>query len=117
MADKPSLPVVLLVDDNADLLAVVEALLAAKGHPVRTAPNANAALALLEEDEDIAVLLTDVVMPGMNGVELAREALRLHPQLKIILASGFPQGVDAAASGYAFVKKPYSYEDLKPLIS
>jgi YesN/AraC family two-component response regulator len=61
-------------------------------------------------------MLTDVVMPGMSGVELARRAQELRPSLKVILASGYSGPTHAGAGGrlegYAFLPKPYKLADI-----
>ena len=84
-----------------------------------TAGDAPAALAVLRRERGIDILFSDIVMPrGMNGVELARTALRLRPQLRVLLASGYPmsalsatQGI-SADTGFAFLSKPYRGAEL-----
>ncbi|HEV8032691.1 MAG TPA: response regulator, partial [Stellaceae bacterium] len=63
---------------------------------------------------EIDVLFTDIVMPrGMNGVELAREARRLRPKVRVLLASGYPASVLAADHGeFGFLGKPYRRAEL-----
>ena len=70
------------------------------------------ALAILRRTPDIDVLFSDVVMPGMSGVELAQQARRIWPGLRIILASGYTAlgSAEAQSSGEQFqrIAKPYS---------
>src|SRR5205085_11615507 len=74
---------VLVVEDEPEVLDVTVEMLRALGYEVLTAPDGRSALEVLRRDPDIDVLFTDIVMPrGMNGLELAREAQRLRPQLR-----------------------------------
>jgi CheY-like chemotaxis protein len=70
-----------------------------------------------EATPDVDLLFTDVIMPGgMTGLDLAREARKLRPELKVLLTSGFAeeslQGVDRAAEAIGFLGKPYRRHDL-----
>ena len=83
---------VLAVEDNPDVRRVVAAQLAELGYAVIEAAHGEAGLEILKRGEAIDILFTDVVMPGgMTGYELARAARRLCPDLKVLLASGFPK--------------------------
>jgi CheY-like chemotaxis protein len=82
---------VLLVEDDVDVRDSTADLLTTFGFEVVTAHEAREALSILGRDAAIAVLLSDISMPGgMNGAELAVEARRAHPDLKVLLASGYP---------------------------
>jgi len=81
---------ILIVDDEKDLLELAEEALQELGYKVHTAENARQALKCLSEETDIQLLFSDVVMPGgVNGFELAEQALAKNPKLKILLTSGF----------------------------
>jgi PAS domain S-box-containing protein len=108
---------VLVVEDEPDLLAVAAELFEHIGYRVLRASNGAEALALLESEPGIALLFSDVMMPGgMNGVELAKAGRARIPDLKVLLASGYPvqalrkkhEGIDE----FAFVAKPYRLTDL-----
>ena len=79
---------VLVVDDDADVLEALSAALAAMGHVVESAPGGLAALAVLDRVHDIELLLTDVVMPGLHGFNLARMALMRKPDLRVLYFTG-----------------------------
>jgi PAS domain S-box-containing protein len=108
---------VLLVEDEQDLLEVAAELVRSIGYDVVTATNGSDALAMLDRHPAINILFTDVIMPnGMNGIELARSAKQKNPNLKIVLASGYPLPALAAEHGnldeYEFMNKPYKLADL-----
>lgn len=106
----------LLVDDDPDLLEITFELLTAYGFDVISAASAEAALGILQKSQDIEILLSDVVMPGMSGLQLAYKARELHPQLKIILVSGYPNPAIDSGHGYLgdfeFLEKPYRVEQV-----
>ena len=109
----------LVVDDQDDVLEMAVALFDNLGYHVLSARNGEDALAILRREPHIVVLLSDVVMPGMNGVELARHARTLAPRTKIILASGY--AADALNDGNGienieFISKPYSVAQLLKLL-
>ncbi|MBL6459196.1 PAS domain S-box protein [Belnapia sp. T6] len=105
---------VLLVEDNNQVGDFARQMLEDFGYVATWAPNAKAALELLEEDASrFNVVFSDVVMPGMNGVELAKEIRQRWPELRIILTSGYSHVlVEGGAKGFALLHKPYSAEDL-----
>ncbi|MGE5270480.1 MAG: PAS domain S-box protein, partial [Thiohalocapsa sp.] len=109
---------VLVVEDDPEVLDVTVETLRRMGYEVLTASDAVAALAVLRREPTVDILFSDIVMPrGMNGVELARRALQLRPQLRVLLASGYPMSAlsDAqgtAAQSFAFLSKPYRGAEL-----
>src|SRR5690606_14006443 len=80
----------LVVDDQQDVLMMAVELFQILGYEVKSASNGKDALDILRQDSRIDVLFTDVVMPGMNGVQLAEQALALNPDIRVVLASGYP---------------------------
>jgi len=108
---------VLVVDDEPALLALAEEYLLTKGYRVLLAANGKEALAILEQEADIDLLFTDVIMPGgINGYELKKRALELNPSLKVLLTSGYT-GKAAEANGVnsldlELLRKPYSFAEL-----
>ncbi len=106
---------VLLVEDEPAVRTVFARGLERQGMLVVTAEDAMAALALLREEWPIDVLVSDVMMPGIDGVELATEAGRLRPGLGIVLMSGYaelPRHREAAAQKMRFLAKPFALADL-----
>ena len=79
---------ILVVDDNCAIRTLVKTFLEIEGYTVLIAGDAEAAIELYKQHQAaIALLLTDVVMPNMNGLELADHVLRLEPQMRILLMS------------------------------
>lgn len=106
----------LLVDDNLDLLVVMEQVFEGLGYTVTTANNGAEAVEALKKDPDISLLFSDVVMPGMSGIELAHLAQSLLPAIKIVLTSGFLPGLQIPAS-WAFIPKPFWIGELEAVLS
>jgi CheY-like chemotaxis protein len=108
-----SLGVVLVTEDDPDVLSVAAQTLELLGYQVYTATNAAEALAILKQGTPIDILFTDIVMPqGMNGVALAREARRLRPDLRVLLASGYSRDRAEADEDMDFIAKPYQMPEL-----
>src|SRR5690606_38837397 len=85
----PANTTVLVVDDEQALLEVALSYLEAMGLRALHATDGREALAVLEKEPDIALLLTDVVMPGgINGAELAERARAMRPDLKVVFTTG-----------------------------
>jgi PAS domain S-box-containing protein len=108
---------ILVVEDNAGLRRIVVRQLGEAGYRVLEAPDAEAALTIIESPEPIHLLLTDVVMPGaMDGRDLARVATARRPSLRTLLTSGFPDarwGGSAPRTGNRLLSKPYRKEELR----
>ncbi|HLZ75872.1 ATP-binding protein [Phenylobacterium sp.] len=110
---------ILLVEDDASVGEMVEAMLADLGHEVLRAEAAAPALSILEAPGRIDLMLTDLIMPGgMNGVELAHAAVALRPGLPVILTSGYTgEALGAAAEApWPLLAKPYPAEALAAII-
>ncbi len=105
----------LLVEDDAAVRSIFERGLKRHGVDVIAAPDALAALAILEAGTPFDVLVSDVMMPGIDGVELASRALQMRPGLAIVLMSGFaeaPLHRAANAQGVRFLAKPFALAEL-----
>jgi CheY-like chemotaxis protein len=108
---------ILLVDDNADQLAMATLLLKMEGYTVLSAKNGVEALRILSASA-IDCLVTDLFMPEMDGVELIAEMRKRHPMTRVIAISGRTLGrtdyLDTAAliGADATLKKPVSTDDL-----
>ncbi|MGH7526451.1 MAG: response regulator, partial [Gemmatimonadales bacterium] len=108
---------VLVAEDEPGVRSPVRRILAAHGYRVLDAPTGMGALEAAEQHQGrIDLLLTDVVMPGMNGGELARRLRGVRPQCRVLYMSGYSteavatQGV--LTPGAAFLQKPFSVEEL-----
>jgi PAS domain S-box-containing protein len=109
---------VLVVEDNDEVGKFSTELLEDLGYSVKRVANANAALAILAEDEFAADLVfSDVIMPGMNGVELAGVIRERFPGLPVVLTSGYSDVLAANAHhGFELIQKPYSVEALSRIL-
>jgi signal transduction histidine kinase len=104
---------VLLVDDDEPVRAVTTAMLRELGYNVREAASGEEALRALSQDIGTDVLLTDLVMPGMNGSQLAIAARSLHADLPVIFVSGYAEQLgDALMLDHRLVRKPFGSPEL-----
>lgn len=103
---------VLVVDDDPLVRSTTGAMLESLGHKAIEASSAEEALSLLEGANDIDLLLTDHVMPGMTGAQLTNEANIRWPNLPVVLASGFGEIQEDLSDGAIRLAKPYGRDDL-----
>jgi PAS domain S-box-containing protein len=105
---------VLVVEDNVDVGTFATQALTDLGFATLWAASARDALLELANDaERFDVVFTDVMMPGMNGVDLGREIRRLYPGLPVVLTSGYSNVLaESGTSGFELLQKPYSIEQL-----
>jgi signal transduction histidine kinase/ActR/RegA family two-component response regulator len=104
---------ILLVDDDDQVRAITAAMLEDLGYKVRDVDGGEAALRILAQDAEIDILLTDLVMPGMNGFQLATAVKARHVDLSIVFISGYADQIgDMPALGARLIRKPFSAEDL-----
>jgi PAS domain S-box-containing protein len=108
---------VLVVEDEPELLALASSLFRSIGYDVLTASNGADAQSIIERDPAaVDIVFSDVVMPGMSGIHLAQWVHQTHPDIRVVLTSGYPQ-VELASdhdriAEYVFVEKPYRLPDL-----
>ena len=106
----------LVVEDADGLRELARRLLQRQGYTVLVAENADEARRLFDRNPSIDVLLTDVVMPGTSGPELARQLLERRPTLKAIYMSGYTKEAivqhGVLDHGIAFLHKPFTSETL-----
>ena len=106
---------VLLVEDEAVVRAIVERTLVRAGYQVVVANSAEEALELTDPDGRFALLVTDVVMPGMNGWELGKRLRARWPGLRVLYISGYTEDAQEQSiseSGSSFLQKPFLPVDL-----
>ncbi len=107
---------VLLVEDDAAVRHVHAGMLRELGYAVQEAADGAAALELLAELDGVALLLTDVVMPGMNGRALAEQARAMRPGLRVLYTTGYtPNAIvhnGVVDAGVDLLTKPFSFDQL-----
>jgi two-component system, cell cycle sensor histidine kinase and response regulator CckA len=106
---------ILLVEDEPMVRTVAERALTRHGYQVLTANNGEEALEIIDRGDEIALLITDVVMPLMDGPTMVREARKTRPDLPILFMSGYAEeqlrkSIDIA--NVAFLPKPFSVKEL-----
>lgn len=106
---------VLVVEDTPEILDVVAEFLREEKWQVDVAGSGEEAWEILQaHGHAIHLLLTDVVMPGLTGVELARQAIAAHPTLRVLFMSGF---AEHNLDGIALVRKPFRRQVLLDAIA
>jgi CheY-like chemotaxis protein len=106
---------ILMVEDDELVCMCVKSLIESLGFRVLSARNGLDALEILRQDTPIDLLFTDVVMPGgMHGPQLAAEARRVRPELKVLYTSGYPDSRCSAGdlTGIEQLSKPYEPHEL-----
>ena len=107
---------ILIVDDEKNYLVVLEALLSPEGYEIMTSDKAQEALRLIQEC-DIDLVLTDMKMPGMTGMELLEEAKKIKPEVPVIMMTAYgtiEMAVEAMKKhAYDYITKPFQNEELK----
>jgi signal transduction histidine kinase/CheY-like chemotaxis protein len=111
----PNSAAILVVDDDDAVRNTVADILKGLGYAVEPAAGGADALALLRQGAAVDLLLTDVVMTGMGGLELARAAHALRPRLPIVFITGYadPVGTDDGLRMHRLVRKPFRPADLQ----
>lgn len=107
---------VLVVDDEEIVRELARRALARRGYTVIEASSSEEALTIFErEREHIDLLVTDIMMPGMNGLELARQVLGRSPRVQVLYISASSEGLVRRWSGaqrHEFLQKPFLMEGL-----
>lgn len=108
---------ILLVEDDNIVREITSEFLKQLGYKALIAENGGSALIITEQyNQRIDLLMTDVVMPGINGRELSERLLKIHPEMKVLYTSGYTQNVIAhhgvLEEGINFIGKPYRLEAL-----
>ena len=111
---------VLLVEDEPQLRQVTGRILEQHNYRLRMADNPHEALAMIRADDGVELLITDVVMPGMSGLQLAEKATALRPQLRFLFMSGFPRDLwerGEIDKDLPIIEKPFDAEQLLRRVS
>ena len=107
---------ILIVDDEKNYLLVLEALLGSEGYEILTCDNAKESLRLIRES-DLDLVITDMKMPGMNGIELLEECKKVKPHLPVIMMTAYGTielAVEAMKKqAHDYITKPFQNEELK----
>lgn len=112
LADEPFIARLLYVEDNAEIAEITCMMLEDIGLEIIRAASAEEALSFIGEGEGpppFDIVLTDVVMPGLSGVQLARRLNRRWPNLPVVLVSGFSDDLATGYGGqYELLRKPFT---------
>jgi signal transduction histidine kinase len=107
----------LLVEDHPEVSLVAQDYLSQCGYQVTHAPTAEIALEMLHQRSDYDLVLSDIVMPGMSGLEFGRRIRRDYAEAAIVLATGYSdKASEALREGFALLSKPYSLDALRKVL-
>jgi CheY-like chemotaxis protein len=115
--EPPRTPIILVVEDQADVLDIACEFLNSMGYRVLRAASGDEALGILTKDDAIDLLFTDIVMPGrLDGFALAKTAVAFRPELKVLYTTGYahhlqPKDLDSADA--RILPKPYRPSQLR----
>jgi CheY-like chemotaxis protein len=108
--------IILVVEDNEDVRAYSAMILKELGYEVIEVADADAALAVLETDQRVDLLFTDVVLPGKTGRVLADLAWKFRPKLKVLFTTGYSRNAivhhGRLDAGVNLISKPFTFEQL-----
>ncbi|MEN6371766.1 MAG: sigma-54 dependent transcriptional regulator [Armatimonadota bacterium] len=111
---------ILVVDDEQNIRRVIEAVLGKEGYDVVTAENGKKALDAISTRADIGVMISDLVMPDINGVELLEAARQINPGITVIMITAhgsIKSAVDAMRLGaFDYITKPFEMDELKLVV-
>ncbi|MBR9989252.1 MAG: PAS domain S-box protein, partial [Gemmatimonadetes bacterium] len=112
-ADHHGTETILLVEDEKNVRALAKRILERRGYTVLTAADGSEAIAIVEQDDQqIDLLLTDVIMPGLNGQDVAERVRAMRPDIRVLFMSGYNEEAvlrdGVLAPGTAFLEKPFS---------
>lgn len=112
---------ILVVEDELAVRHGTVSMLEELGYVVLEAEDGTSALRALDEHSEVALLITDVVMPGMNGRQLADEAIQRRPGLRVLFASGYARNAivhhGTLEPGVHLIAKPFTLETLAQKVS
>lgn len=119
-ADIDQAIIILLVEDEETVRKVTARLLAKLGYEVHSAQDARVALELvLERGTDVDLVLTDIVMPGLTGIEMVEVLKQSRPDLKVLFMSGYASrelGRELSSPPEPFLPKPFSLDQLSEAV-
>ncbi|HOK45232.1 MAG TPA: response regulator [Bryobacteraceae bacterium] len=108
---------ILVVDDEPQIRSLLRSLLSRQGYEVTEAGDGAEALSLCEKGFSFDLVVTDVVMPQMDGLQLSRKIAALRPSTRVLFMSGkceFEQVASQVSEfGFGFIKKPFAVEELR----
>jgi len=117
LAVPPATATVLLCDDDRDVRRFVGELLKSNGYMVCEASSAGAAFRILEDRAAVDLLIVGYAMPGINGLEIIRQAWHRHPSLKTLLITGDAGAVDNGMRGVPLLRKPFGPTEFSQIVA
>jgi two-component system cell cycle sensor histidine kinase/response regulator CckA len=104
---------ILVVDDDTDVREIMAEYLVSRGYIVHQAGDGAEALQVLDDNPSLRVIVSDVRMPRVSGLVLAKMVAERHPEVRVILVSGYFQ---SQTLGPRFLKKPFTMQQLERMV-
>lgn len=106
--------IIVVVDDDISILELTEYRLKKMGYITYMFNDSIKALDESKNIDHIDLLLTDVVMPNINGVTMSKKILEIHPETKLLFTSGYPYDIisDKDVINHSYIQKPYTNQEL-----
>ena len=117
LPDRRLAPTVLVVDDEPGIREFIRIVLLQAGYEVLIFPGPRAALDALRRQPSISLMLVDIIMPEMDGYEVAEEARKITPNIQIVLVSTFSPDPARQSGNDSFLAKPFSRDALTAVVS
>ncbi len=117
LAGTPLTALVLVVEDEPRVRELIRMVLMRAGHEVVAVAGPHAALAALNRQPAIALMIVDVVMPEMDGYDLVAEARKIARSVRVVFTSGFAPDTARHPSGDGFLAKPFTIESLTGIVA
>ncbi len=107
---------ILIADDDEIALDVLSSLLSKEGYPVLTARDGIEAIAILRRDDSIGLVITDLRMPGADGLEVLRNAMRIDPDIAVVILTAYgtlDSALEAMEEGaFDYLTKPFKVQEI-----
>ena len=107
---------ILIVDDEQSMCDFLSILLENEGYDVKSTTSARESLQMIQESDPTDMIISDIMMPEINGIELLREVKKFDPQIIVIMITAFAtteNAIEAMKLGaYDYLQKPADFEDL-----
>lgn len=109
---RPKSPIIITVDDESSVRRVIRAVLEREGYSVREAASGPEALDIVQQESEVAMVLSDMRMPGMDGNALAHQLFAMRPNVPLMFVSAFDTDLEDCFRHCPILHKPFNGKEL-----